>query len=187
MVLNTKYGTAKISKYGYWRITSKKEGNCLKFLHRLIFEDFYNIDLNEEFPEGVIIHHEDGNKLNNEIWNLVPMTPSEHMALHRTDNFLSNSTLKLMSKLRNSTGFFRVGTAKDKTKQGFIWIYQYYNERKKRRKISSVNLVSLKEKVISQGLEWEIIDRDNAIATCNKYGYDINDFMDTENSDGDLE
>ena len=120
MSINTKYGTVKINEYGYYRVTSKKEGNCLKLLHRLIFEDYYNIDLDEEFPEGIIIHHEDGNKLNNEIWNLVPMTTNEHTAFHRTDNFLSNSTLKLMSKIRNSTGFFRVSTGKDKTKQGFI-------------------------------------------------------------------
>lgn len=78
MSVTTKFGTAGISDEGYYRITSVKEGNLNKLLHRLVFEDFYQT----EIPEDWIIHHEDGNKLNNEIWNLVPMTKSEHAAIH---------------------------------------------------------------------------------------------------------
>ena len=80
--VQTKFGNVSMHK-GYLVITSRAEGNYGKSLHRLIFEDFYQCDLNEEFPEGVIIHHEDGNKLNNEIWNLVPMCRGEHAILHR--------------------------------------------------------------------------------------------------------
>lgn len=75
--IKTKFGNASISA-GYYRITSQKEGNLGKLLHRLIFEDFYKIKL----PKGIVIHHEDGDKLNNNIWNLVPMTVSEHISLH---------------------------------------------------------------------------------------------------------
>ena len=46
----TKFGTAKIYR-GYYIITSRKEGNHGKFLHRLIFEDFYKIKL----PKHIII------------------------------------------------------------------------------------------------------------------------------------
>lgn len=76
--IQTKFGTASISYEGYYRITSVKEGNLNKLLHRLVFEDFYQTEL----PSDWIIHHVDGNKLNNEIWNLVPMTKSEHAAIH---------------------------------------------------------------------------------------------------------
>lgn len=76
--IQTNFGIAGISTDGYYRISSIKEGNFKKLLHRLIFEDYYQIKL----PDDWIIHHEDGNKLNNEIWNLVPMTRAEHAAIH---------------------------------------------------------------------------------------------------------
>lgn len=78
--LETKFGNARINHNGYYQITSKKEGNNGITLHRLIFEDFYKTKI----PKGWDIHHEDGNPLNNEIWNLVPMTHEEHMRIHMT-------------------------------------------------------------------------------------------------------
>lgn len=39
-ILHTKFGTAKLDEY-YYRITSTKEDNHNKYLHRLIFENFY--------------------------------------------------------------------------------------------------------------------------------------------------
>ena len=66
----TKYGSVGLHCSGYYKITSKKEGNHNKLLHRLIFEDFYNIEL----PDDIIIHHLDEDKTNNEIWNLIPLT-----------------------------------------------------------------------------------------------------------------
>ena len=65
--IKTKYGNANLNKWGYYAITSRKEGNHGKLLHRVIFEDFYNIKLDEEFPEGIHIHHIDEDKTNNEI------------------------------------------------------------------------------------------------------------------------
>lgn len=54
-----------------------------KLLHRVIFEDFYKCDLDDEFPDGVRIHHIDGNRTNNEIWNFEPISASEHQRLHQ--------------------------------------------------------------------------------------------------------
>ena len=42
--IDTKFGKATILN-GYYRITSTKEGNNNKSLHRLIFEDFYQSPL----------------------------------------------------------------------------------------------------------------------------------------------
>ena len=53
-VLHTKFGIAKVDRE-YFRISSSKEGNYQKYLHRLIFEDFYGI----EVPDGFVVHHKD--------------------------------------------------------------------------------------------------------------------------------
>lgn len=44
-ILHTKFGNAKIDN-GYYRITSWKEGNNGKLLHRLIWEDFWKTEIN---------------------------------------------------------------------------------------------------------------------------------------------
>jgi hypothetical protein len=49
-----------------------------KLLHRLIWEHY-----NGTIPKGYIIHHKNGNKLNNSIDNLQCMSQSEHCRLHR--------------------------------------------------------------------------------------------------------
>ena len=78
-VLHTKFGNARISDRGYYRITSRNEGNVGKYLHRLIFEDFYGW-----IPEGYHVHHKNGNKLDNCIMNLQLIRKDEHHRLHQT-------------------------------------------------------------------------------------------------------
>lgn len=179
--LKTKFGSAKLNNKGYYIITSRQEGNNGKLLHRLIFEDFYNISLDEEFPDGVVIHHNDMDKTNNEIWNLVPMTHEEHMRIHMVGegNPMKNGhdipTCKKISRVKNSTGFFRVYKYFDSTcKQGFIFRYSYF-ENDKRKVIGRVNLLKLKEAVISHGLEWFVLDIVLAKKTCEENGVDYND------------
>ena len=183
--IQTKYGKAMIGKNGYYQIVTNEKGNDKKLLHRLIFEDFYNIKL----PSDVIIHHNDGNKTNNKIWNLIPMSQTEHMNIHyneglrerlREVNFdkdIPEETRQKMSHSRNTTGFFRVTQRNDKCcKQGFMWTYQYYEEKRKGQKaITSVDLLILKQKVLDKGLEWLIIDEDNAKVTCDEFGYNYSD------------
>jgi predicted nucleic acid-binding Zn ribbon protein len=50
-------------------------------LHNCIME----LHLGKAIPEGFIVHHIDGNKLNNHILNLVLVTPSVHGKIHATD------------------------------------------------------------------------------------------------------
>ena len=183
--IQTKYGKAMIGQNGYYQIVTNEKGNDKKLLHRLIFEEFYNIKL----PKDIIIHHNDGNKTNNEIWNLIPMSQTEHMAIHYNEglrerlrelNFdkdIPEETRQKMSHSRNTSGFFRVTKRNDKCcKQGFLWVYQYYEEKRKCQKaIRSVNLLKLKQKVLDNDLEWLIIDEDNAKATCDEFGYDYAD------------
>jgi len=93
--IQTKFGPAKIGKNGYYYISDKSTGLYLKLLHRLVFEDFYKIKL----PSNIIIHHEDGDKLNNEIWNLIPMTRQEHNALHSKGVPMPEHVKEMMSKI----------------------------------------------------------------------------------------
>lgn len=190
-IIHTKYGTAQIDK-GYYRISSVKEGNRNKMLHRLIFEDFYG-----EIPNGYIVHHKDGNKLNNCILNLQLMGFGEHTSFHNIGNNNmfgkkhSEESKKKMSiaqkgkirseshktklgksnsKTRNIYGFFRVSQKKDsKYTQGFIWVYQCYLN-KKRQKYYSTSLKGLKQKVVENGQEWSIVNEELAKASCEKYG-----------------
>jgi len=76
--VNTKFGVARRDERGYLQITSRKEGNKGRMLHRLIFEDFYKTKL----PKNIVIHHNDGDPTNNNIWNLIPMRWEEHTFLH---------------------------------------------------------------------------------------------------------
>ena len=188
--IQTKYGNAQIDSNGYYVIKSWKEGNNGKRLHRLIFEDFYQIEL----PPDIVIHHDDGDKTNNEIWNLIPLTKGEHTALHSRGNTWSRGkyvpeetrlkqseahkgkTIPITaranrSKVTTTTGFLRVYTKKAKTtSQGFVWCYQYQNKNKKHN-WSSVNLLKLKEKIIAKGLDWFVVDEEKAKQICEKYGY----------------
>ena len=75
--IQTKYGIVGISENGYPRITSRKEGNKNKFLHRLIYEDEFG-----EIPDNCCVHHIDGNKLNWNIKNLQCITKEFHDYLH---------------------------------------------------------------------------------------------------------
>ncbi|MBQ6219941.1 MAG: HNH endonuclease [Methanobrevibacter sp.] len=94
--IKTKFGNASVHSDGYYRITSKKEGNYMKQLHRLIFEDFYKIQL----PPHIIIHHNDNDKTNNEIWNLIPLTREEHGFIHNKGKIVSEETKQKMSKAK---------------------------------------------------------------------------------------
>ena len=180
--MRTKFGNAKIKDKGYYRITSEKEGNIDKFLHRLIFEDYHNCKLDK----SDVIHHIDGDKTNNHPTNLICMSRKAHAILHSINRNISEETKnkisesnsgennpnygnpndyhhseesKLnMSEARNTSGYFRVSKHKCKTcKQGFKWIYQYYDENNKRKNISSVDIKKLEEKVKAKGLEWRKI------------------------------
>ena len=199
-VLKTKFGNAKLNEWGYYVITSRKEGHHGKLLHRVIFEDFYKIKLDEELEDKVHIHHIDEDKTNNEIWNLEPISVSEHMSFHNSKEKhpmwkkpfteemkkamsekrkgMKNSKEhnQRISKTRNSTGFFRVSKIHhSQYKQGFLWSYDYYPEIGSRQKrITSTNLLKLKEKVLSKGLEWLIIDIEKATITVAN-NYDLNE------------
>ena len=148
--METKFGNAILNNKGYYQIKSRKEGNHNKYLHRLLFEDFYG-----PIPEGYIIHHKDENPSNNCILNLQLVKADVHNRIHHEGKGLTDEhKLKISNSMHNSDGHFRVyKKKKNDCKQGFYWEYSYY-ENGKRRYLSSVNLQTLKDKVIAKGLLW---------------------------------
>lgn len=187
--IKTKFGSASINSNGYYQIKSKFEGNRGKLLHRLIYEDFWGVNL----PSQISIHHKNTNKLDNCILNLEAMTVSEHQKLHHEgdNNIFKGTTLSKehkqkisnsmkgmfkgenhpmfgkkhkkkvglhQSKITTSSGVYNVHKRTDKTcKQGFIWVYVYEEDGKKKT-MSSVDLNKLKQRVISKGLEWIVFN-----------------------------
>lgn len=157
--LHTKFGNVRLSRKGYYYVSSSKEGNNNKFWHRLIFEDFYG-----EIPPNHFIHHKNGNSMDNCILNLQIMHKSNHSLHHTTngnhptkDKKLSLSACKNMSQHKNTTGYFRVFKHKDKScSQGFIYTYMYYDkEDGKRKAIRRVKIEDLEKAVKEKGLEWK--------------------------------
>ena len=177
-ILNTQFGRAKLNTNGYYQITSRKEGNHGKLLHRLIYEKFYGIEL---IPQ-IHIHHIDKNPTNNCILNLEAMYDKNHKSLHHKGKSLSEDTKQKISKSRvgkyggennpmynnvhtmdsrlksskkhNSTGIYGVSKIKHKSyKQGYCWEYSVMKNKKITRLFSST-LNGLKQKVLDKELEW---------------------------------
>jgi len=66
-------------------------------VHRLVAREFIgNI-------EDLLVHHIDGDKLNNEVDNLKILTQSEHMILHKTGKHRSESTKRKIKASLNRT------------------------------------------------------------------------------------
>lgn len=175
--LHTTYGKANLNPYGYYVITSTKEDNEHKRLHRLIAADYFGDWINDpkDFFE---IHHIDGDRTNNCVLNLEPIKKEEHCSLHNKGEKhhfygkhhsketkmkiksslqgrnLSKQTKLKISASKNTTGYFRVSKRIDKScKQGFIWVYGYY-ENNNPKSIVSVSINKLESKVRAKGLDW---------------------------------
>lgn len=162
--MKTKFGNVKIHKDGYYRITSRKEGNKNKYLHHLIWEDFYD----KPMPKGYVIHHINKDKLDNRIQNLQCVEHDLHLRFHNKGEknpFYNKKhtpkTRKKMSKNKNTTGIMYVDKQKKKgCKQGFTWRYRYCDENGKLIKITRVNLDDLEQEVKKRGLPWIKIEID---------------------------
>jgi len=72
-----------INVQGY--LTDCHDRNNKVAIHRKLYEEYHNVKL----TSNDIIHHKDGNKLNNSINNLELLTRSEHINRHR--DLLNNS------------------------------------------------------------------------------------------------
>lgn len=146
--IQTEFGNVGINKDGYRYITSSKEGNYGKTLHKLIYEKHYG-----KVPEGFEVHHKDWNKLNNDIMNLELMTKYEHRLLHNKDKNVSDEIRKKMSKAKKGKNHPKFNSCikihkiiNKRCKQGYTWI-AYPSSNGKCIGISSVDLNKCIKKV----------------------------------------
>ena len=172
-IINTKWGSAIIDSKGYYRLRKPYKGKPKVLIHRLIFEDCYKVTL----LKNAVIHHKDHCTTNNNIENLELMSVGEHIAYH--NSLRKQNTTQRINSSKN-VGIKNVGKHKNKgVKQGYSWVYQYYNKRK-RKKISSVNLRKLEEKVKEKGLIWVIMDKKKALLSYMESDY-FNERKDNSN------
>ena len=69
----------RIAHTGYVSMSNGCGGYNL--IHRLVIENY----LGRKLKSRDIVHHKDGNKLNNRLENLEVMTQSRHVNIHRQD------------------------------------------------------------------------------------------------------
>lgn len=156
--INTKYGTAHLNEDGYYQISSRKEGNKGKHLHRVFYEDYYGMKI----PEGYQIHHKNGKRHDNRIWNLELLSGYEHRSMHNAGEKnncfggISEEHKENISRALNTSGYFRVSKMKcPKCKKGYIFVYKYFNDSGERKSLSSDDIEKLEEKVNVHGLTWK--------------------------------
>lgn len=78
----------------------------------------------------------------------------------------SDVSRQKISQALSSTGFYLVSIAKcPKCKTSILYRYQYQDKDGKRKKISSIDLDKLEQRVKARGLRWEIIDKEKAEKT----------------------
>jgi hypothetical protein len=92
--MQTKWGNAILTKWGYWIVKSNEKGNRGKAVHVLVLEEKIGRPLNE----NECGHHIDGDKQNNDPVNLEVMDKAEHKSLHNTGKTLSEESRAKVSK-----------------------------------------------------------------------------------------
>lgn len=149
--IKTPLGTVHENEKGYYRLSDKR------LLHRAIWEEYYG----QKVPEGYVLHHIDHNPKNNSIKNLQLMTAEDHLTHHHKDKILDESVKEKISKETNTVGYYRVNIKPcPHCKQGFVYRYQYIDELRKRRAITSTSLKELMIKVQGRNLPWFKIEKD---------------------------
>ena len=124
----------------------KKQG--VKGRNKRIHDDLDDEEIKKLYIEGGLTTIQIGEKLG--------------VSYVTISNRLKKQGVKLRGRgeSKNTSNYYRVHKTKRKDiKQGFIWVYQY-PENNKRKQISSVNFETLKKKVQAKGLPWyKINDR----------------------------
>ena len=92
------------------------------------------------------------------------LTPDEVGEIRR--KIVPSLETNLKKSKTNKTGFYRVRKMTDKTcEQGYLWVYEYYDNLQKHKKIRRVDFFNLKQEVHKRNLPWHIIDIDKAVDT----------------------
>lgn len=156
--------SSNMTNTGFFRVSKHEDDSCLKGF-RYIYR-YYRDGKRKEISSVDIIKLKEKVIKNNLEWFIVDENKAEKTLNESNEKvekrFIhhTNESKQKISETTNKLGYYRVTKHKSKTcKQGFIYEYQYYDETEKRKKkISSVDLDKLKEKVITKGLIWKKFD-----------------------------
>ena len=101
---------------------------------------------NGEILKGILIHHIDGNKMNNNIKNLQMMTSKEHNLLHAKDRKVWNKglTIKTNDKLKNIIDKAQVNRM-ETMKKRFIETYKLRMSGLKLQQIADILKISRRQ------------------------------------------
>lgn len=148
---------------GYYHVYKSKNNNVRQGF-------MYKYDFHDENNKRIIIQNADLNKLKDRViskgytWKVVDQELAE-----LTD--AENKSFEKYHKPYSSTGFYRVSKETVNWGKGYRWVYQYMGDDKRNRKVSSVDLLKLEDKVKCKGLPWFVTDDDLANNTLKKeYG-----------------
>lgn len=136
-ITKSKYGNIKLRNHGYYQVSSRKEGNHNKLLHRLIWEDHYQMKI----PENYVIHHINENKLDNRIQNLQCVERLIHN-IHNSKKTKLEECRKKMSK--SQRGRKHSDESKMKISLG------NRGEKQGRSKLTENNIIKIK-KLLNEG------------------------------------
>ena len=117
--IKTEYGNATINPYGYLQLTSSQKGES-RLIHRRVWENFYK----KKIPQNCVIHHLNGDKLDNRIQNLQCCTRTNHLKFHSKQLTFNHSDefKRIRSKKYSGEGnpMFNRKRSRDEMK-GLIW------------------------------------------------------------------
>jgi hypothetical protein len=86
----------KSKKWGYQAF--KDEDGKKKTIHSRVGEKKYGYD---KIPAGFVIHHIDGNKDNNQYFNLILLHSKDHRRIHLKKSLIIKSVQPSKEKLKN--------------------------------------------------------------------------------------
>jgi len=112
------YKTVQRNKgwFGYERLTCVKKKDRV-LTHRLVAEQIYG-----DIPEGYIIHHKDGNKLNNSSCNLEILDRKLHVKYHTTKRHKEDE--EYVKKLRKGHKTYRENGGNEKSRKNILNLFK---------------------------------------------------------------
>lgn len=97
MLLTGKLGEIRLDDHSYQRIENLAVSHLVIEVHNPGF-----IERMREHPNKNVVHHKDGNQLNNAFSNLQTMSRSEHNSMHATDPRFAEAKKDMREKISKS-------------------------------------------------------------------------------------
>ena len=153
-----------IDKLGYVHV-GKPKGYKHNFLHQYIWMVANGCDI----PEGYDIHHIDGNKLNNSIYNLELVEHKKHLSKHKKGKLHTEESKNKMSKAHKG----KFHSEETRRKIGDLHKgFKHSKESKEKMSKANVNNPKLSKQVMQLTLNGELVKIWLSVNECCRNGFD---------------